>query len=45
MEVWEIEELLQVLSVEVETREISEGIRVHDSQSFNSNSSQRHKSD
>ena len=44
-DVWEIEELLEVLSAEIEAREISEGIRVHDSRSSNANSSQKHKSD
>lgn len=44
-DVWEMDKLVEVLCAEVAAREISEGVRVHDSRSFNANSHQKHKSD
>ena len=34
-DVWETDELLEILSTEVEAREISEGVKVHDLRSLN----------
>ena len=43
-DIWQIDEFLQVLRTEVEAREVSEGVKVHDTTHFH-HTSHNHKSD